>query len=69
MDDGDNLSLIVHAVLDEMNNTKANDKIRKEQDERAIKFAKEIDKYLSINHIKRNKYLVSNNEFQRRLKK
>ena len=38
-------------------------------DETAVKFARDIDKYLLSNHIKRNKYLVSHIEFQRKLKK
>ena len=70
MDDEDNLSLIVHAILEELNAEKTNEKNQKrEQDERTIRFAQQIDKYLANDHMKRNQYLVSHNEFQRKLKK
>ena len=70
VDNDDNLSYIVHAVLEELKAEKSNGKNQKrEQDENTVKFAKEIDRYLANDHIKRNKYLASHNEFQRRLKK
>ena len=71
VDDDDNLSYIVHAVLEELNAEKANEKNSKKErdDERTVRFARQIDRYLTIDHIKRNQYLVSHNEFQRKLKK
>ena len=66
----DKLSYIVHAVLEELRNDKSDNKSqKKEEHESTVKFAKEIDKYLSSDHIKRNKYLISHTEFQRKLRK
>lgn len=70
IDNDDKLSYIVQAVLEELKDDKSNEKKQKKQgDETSIKFAKQIDRYLESDHIKRNRYLVSNNEFQRKLKK
>ena len=49
--------------MDELTNMKAENKIQKEHNEKVVNFAREID------HTKRNKYLTSHDEFQRKLKK
>ena len=67
--------------MEELKGEKSDSKSqKKEENETTVKFAKEIDKYLSSDHIKRNKYLSSDHikrnkylichtEFQRKLKK
>ena len=70
LENDDKLSYIVQAVLEELKNEKSESKNeRKNSDETTIKFAKDIDKYLLSDHIKRNRYLISHVEFQRKLKK
>ena len=56
--------------MEELKGEKSDSKSqKKEENETTVKFAKEIDKYLSSDHIKRNKYLICHTEFQRKLKK
>lgn len=63
MDNDDNLSVIVHAVLEELNGMKKQDKMaHHNENERFILFAKEIDDYLKKDHTKRNKYLTNHDE-------
>ena len=66
----DKLSYIVQAVLQELKSEKSDAKNQKKmEDDSTIRFAREIDRYLLNDHIKRNKYLTSHIEFQRKLKK
>ena len=68
-DKDDNISVIVHAVLDELNNMKNSKKERNEENDNVISFAKEIDRYLKNNHTQRNRFLSNHEEFESRLGK
>ena len=62
-DHDDNLNVIVHAVLDELDSMRGSGKLRNEnENDRCVLFAKDIDSYLKSDHTKRNKYLATHDE-------